>query len=158
MPVGLNPKYEKSSTRQKLVHGPAVFNNSGKIILESNNLGNLFRNYKHKNTTQIKQVLKKVNAQYLKNVQNMARQVKNARAYGLSSGNVKHKYVHNYWNWLTRVIPVIYRSPSPVKPLLQRNVENYGKTWRKTPGKTVNYGNTWRLKESRHIRKNTGRL
>ena len=127
MPVGLNPKYEKSTTREKLTHGPAVFNNSGKIILESNNLGNLFRNYKHKNTTQIKQILNTINVRYLKNVQNMARQVKKAREYRLSNGNIKHKYMHDYWKWLTQVIPVlttgqapsIYKSPSPARTPLK---------------------------------------
>ena len=70
MPVGLNPRYEKSTTREKLTHGPAVFNNSGKIILETNTLGNLFRNYKHKNTTRIKQVLNKINSKYVQNIIN----------------------------------------------------------------------------------------
>ena len=113
MPVGLNPKFEKSTTREKLTHGPAVFNNSGKIILESDNLGNLFRNYKYKNTTKIKQVLNKINTQYLKDVQNMVRQVKKAREYGLSNGNVKHRYMYDYWKWLTQVIPVLTTGQAP---------------------------------------------
>ena len=118
MPVGLNPKFETATTRARLTHGPAVFNNSGQIILQANNLGNLFRNYKYKNTTKIKQVLNKINTRYLKNVKNMARQVKKAREYGLSNGNIKHRYMYDYWKWLTQVIPVLTvgQSPSLYKP------------------------------------------
>jgi hypothetical protein len=107
MPVGLNPRYVKSTTREKLTHGPAVFNNSGKIILEANTLGNLFRNYKHKNTTRIKQILNKINAKYIQNIINLTRQVKKAREYRLSNGNIKHKYMYEYWKWLTQVVPLL---------------------------------------------------
>ncbi len=144
MPVGLNPKYEKSSIRQKLVHGQAVFNNSGKIILQSNNLGNLFKNFKRKDTTRIKQLLNKINSQYIKNVKNMIVKVKNAREYGLSNGNNKHRYMYEYWKWLSEIIP--FRTPLKV---IQRP-KNYGNawSWRNREPKRENYGNAWRWKKN----------
>lgn len=112
MPIGIHPSYQKSTTREKLIHGPTVFNNKGMIVLTSNNLGNLFKNFKYRNTTHINKLLNKVNPMYYNNVGKLVRQIKNARKYGLSEGNIKHKYMHEYWKWLNHIIPELFHYKS----------------------------------------------
>lgn len=126
MPIGVHPYYQKSTTREKLIHGPTVFNNKGNIVMTSNNFGSLFKNFKYRNTSRVHALLNKVDPRYHNNVSKMVRQVKNARKYGLSEGNIKHKYMYEYWKWLTHIVPemLYYKSGKPgtyVKSIYKRN-------------------------------------